>query len=118
MCVPFPQLRAAEQLRDEIRAERERLVGREAAVAAAEASLATHRRDMERQAAEIEHATQVCSLPVLWTLRSRAAASLPVWLLLAKQHTTFESTGNAPTLSMTRASACPHCYFCFLSGRP
>lgn len=59
MCVPFPQLRAAEQLRDEIRAERERLVGREAAVAAAEASLATHRRDMERQAAEIEHATQV-----------------------------------------------------------
>jgi hypothetical protein len=58
--LPVLQLRAAEQLRDEIRAERERLVGREAAVAAAEASLATHRRDMERQAAEIEHATQVC----------------------------------------------------------
>jgi hypothetical protein len=53
------QLRAAEELRDDVRAERDRLVGREAAVAAAESNLATHRRDLEKQAAEIDHAAQV-----------------------------------------------------------
>lgn len=117
MCVMFPQLRAAEQLRDEIRAERERLVGREAAVAAAEASLATHSRDMERQAAEIEHATQVCPLPAVDATHSSRLASLPVWLLLAK-HTTFKRTGYASAPSMTHRRTCPHCCLCFLSGRP
>jgi hypothetical protein len=53
------QLKAAEALRDEVRADRERLVGREAAVSAAESHLESHRRDIERQAADIHAALQV-----------------------------------------------------------
>jgi len=57
-------MKAAEVLRDETRVERERLAGREAAVAAAESALEGHRRDLERQAAEINAALQVrVSLP-------------------------------------------------------
>lgn len=50
-------------LRDETRVERERLAGREAAVAAAESALEGHRRDLERQAAEINTALQVRCWP-------------------------------------------------------
>lgn len=64
-CLRVLQLRAAEELRDDVRAERDRLVGREAAVTAAESGLATRRREMERQAAEIEQATQVCVVRLL-----------------------------------------------------
>lgn len=53
------QLKAAEALRNEVRGERERLLGREAAASAAESHLEAHRRDIERQAADIHAALQV-----------------------------------------------------------
>lgn len=56
-----PQLKAAEVLRDEARAERERLAAREATLAASEASLEQNRRELERQAAEVSAAVQVNS---------------------------------------------------------
>lgn len=54
------QMKAAEVLREEVRAERERLVAREAVVAAAESHLETQKRDSDRQSAEIHNALQVC----------------------------------------------------------
>lgn len=56
------QLRAAEALKDEVRAERERLAAREAVVSAAESHLESQKRDSERQTAEIQHALQVRGL--------------------------------------------------------
>lgn len=53
------QMKGAEALRDEVRAERERLLAREAVVAAAESHLETQKRDSERQSAEIHNALQV-----------------------------------------------------------
>lgn len=53
------QLHNAEQLREEVRLEREKLGSKEARLAGLEAALEATRREMDRQAAEVAAAMQV-----------------------------------------------------------
>jgi hypothetical protein len=67
-----PQLQSAEQLREEVRLEREKLGSKEARLAGLEAALEATRREMDRQAAEVAAAMQVggqglgAELSALW----------------------------------------------------
>jgi hypothetical protein len=53
------QLHTAEQLREEVRLEREKLSSKEARLAGLEAALEATRREMDRQAAEVAAGMQV-----------------------------------------------------------
>jgi hypothetical protein len=53
------QLHTAEQLREEVRLERDKLSSKEARLAGLEAALEATRREMDRQAAEVAAAMQV-----------------------------------------------------------